>query len=390
MSLSHSGRRWPSELIVSRDPVSGATVRQLTNYRAHSNHSYFTYPCWYDNGSKLVIASDRENRVNLFGVDLATGELTQLTDWDPAKVSNRHSLRKNPVLEEICFVYDDTVTMLDLKTLKTRPLMKRPAGFTGNLADITTDGRYVVTGFNQDVSDRFQVDLANGYIGFHEIWAAKPHSTVWKIPVAGGNPEQVYEEDYWLGHFNCSPKHPNLMTFCHEGPWDKVDCRIWGLDLATGRAWKIRPTAPGETVGHEYWMADGEHIGYHGGIWRQSGFFGSIRYDNTERVEASFNGHCWHFHSHLLDLVVGDGRAQEPYLLAWRFRDGAFEGPKGLAWHRSSFHTQQVHVHPCVHANGTKVLYTADPQGYGQVFVVDVPEWGALPERSAVTRGRKV
>ena len=46
-----------------------------------------------------------------------------------------------------------------------------------------------------------------------------------------------------------------------------------------------------------------------------------------------------------------------------------------------------MHVHPCVHANGTKVLYTADPQGYGQVFIVDVPDWDALPDRSAVNKG---
>jgi oligogalacturonide lyase len=332
-----------------------------------------------------VIASDRDNRVNLFGVDLESGELTQLTDWDPAKVSNRHSLSKNPVREEIVFFYDDTVSVLDLATLQSRPLMKRPPGYTGNLADITADGKCVVTGFSQDLSDRFQVDLAHGYIGFHEIWAAKPHSTIWSIPLDGGEPQRVYEENYWLGHFNASPKLPHLITFCHEGPWNKVDNRIWGLDLNAGKHWKIRPTAPGESVGHEYWMADGEHIGYHGSN-AKGGLFGSIRYDNTGRVEAPFSGHCWHFHSHMLDLVVGDGDAQNPYLLAWRFRDGAFQGPKVLAWHRGSFHTQQVHVHPCVHAQGTKVLYTADPQGYGQVFIVEVPDWDALPDRSAVKK----
>ena len=286
-STTNAGRRWPSELTVHKDPVSGAAVRQLTNYRAHSNHSYFTYPCWYDQGRKLVIASDRDNRVNLFGIDLESGELTQLTDWDPAKVSNRHSLSKNPVREEIVFFYDGTVSVLDLTTLQSRPLMKRPPGYTGNLADVTADGKYVATGFSQDLSDRFPVDLAHGYIGFHEIWAAKPHSTIWKIPLDGGEPQLVHEEN---------------------------------------------------------------------------------------------------FHSHMLDLVVGDGDAQNPYLLAWRFRDGEFQGPKVLAWHRGSFHTQQLHVHPCVHAQGTKVLYTADPHGYGQVFIVDVPDWDALPDRSAVKK----
>ncbi len=78
---------WPRYMPTDMAPFGASharTVRQLTNYRAHSNHSYFTYPCWYDHGRKLVIASDQDNRVNLFGVDLESGALNQLTDWDPA------------------------------------------------------------------------------------------------------------------------------------------------------------------------------------------------------------------------------------------------------------------------------------------------------------------
>ena len=367
-----------------KDPVTGATIRQLTDYLAHSNHAYFTYSAWYDDGRKLVILSDRGNHTNLFGVDLETGEIVQLTDWDPAKVEHhRHAFVTNPVRDEVVYVYDGRIEALDLATLASRVLMLKPRGTTTNMPHVTADGKFVVTGFNEDLSDRIRMDIVNGYVGFEEYCAAKPRSTIWKIPLAGGEPEMVHEERSWLNHFNASPKLPHLMTFCHEGPWDKVDHRMWCLDLATGRHWKLRPTAEREPVGHEYWMADGERIGYHGSN-AKGGLFGSIRYDNTEQVEGSFSAHCWHFHSHLLDLVVGDGDVSNPYLLAWRFRDGRFEGPKVIAEHRGSSHTQQVHVHPCVHADGTKILYTADPQGYGQVNIVEVPAWDTLPELTAV------
>ena len=378
------GRRIAAELTVRKDPVSGATIRQLTDYRAHSNHAYFTYSAWYDGGRKLVILSDRGNRTNLYGVDLETGEMVQLTDWDPEKVcESRHSFVTNPVRDEVIYDYDDAVHALDLKTLSARVIMPTPKGFNASMPHVTADGKYVLVGFNEDLSDRMRLDLGNGYVGLDEYWAAKPRSTIWRIPLGGGEPELVYEEKLWLTHFNASPKHAHLMTFCHEGPWHKVDHRMWGLDLATGKHWKIRPTAEREAVGHEYWMADGERIGFHGSN-AKGGLFGSIRYDNTEQVEGSFAAHCWHFHSHLLDLVVGDGDVKNPYLLAWRFRDGRFEGPKVIAEHRGSFHTQQVHVHPCVHADGTKILYTADPRGYGQVNIVEVPAWDALPDRSGV------
>ena len=41
------GRIWPSETVEVRDPLSGIALRQLTNYRAHSHHFYFTNPGWY-------------------------------------------------------------------------------------------------------------------------------------------------------------------------------------------------------------------------------------------------------------------------------------------------------------------------------------------------------
>jgi oligogalacturonide lyase len=376
------GSRWESELNVYQDPVSGATVHQLTNYKGHSNHFYFTYPCWYDKGRKIVFYSDREDHTNLFGVDLESGDITQLTDLDPTK-DGIGGLSKNPVREEIYFYHGDTLMALDLASLDARPLCTRPEGYVGGSANATADGKYLCAGYREDLSDKILMDLGHGYVGFDECWEAHPHSMIVKIPVDGGPSEVVYEENYWLGHFNASPKLPNIVTFCHEGPWHKVENRIWGLDLDTGKTWQIRPNAPDEAIGHEYWMQDGEHIGYHGRT-PEGPVYGSIRYDNADQVEVPFEGHCWHFHSFMLDLVVGDGDSDNPYLLLWRFRDGQFEGPKVLAWHRGSFHIQRVHLHPCFNTEGTQIVYTADPQGYGQVFVVDVPDLNSLPDRDSL------
>jgi oligogalacturonide lyase len=381
MARTGVGSRWTSELTISKDPVSGATVRQLTSYLGHSSHFYFTYPCWYDNGRKIAFYSDRENRTNLFGVDWERGDITQLTDFDADQEIG--ALTKNPVREELYFTRGAMLMALDLSSLETRLLFTRPVGYVGQGGNATADGRYLCAGFHQDLSDKFTVDLGHGYIGFQEYWEAHPHSMIVKIPIDGGEAQTVFEDHAWLGHFNASPSLPNIITFCHEGPWDKVDNRIWGLDLQTGKTWKIRPTFPGEIVGHEYWMPDGEHIGYHGRS-TTSPMYGSIRYNNTDQLEAPFDYHCWHFHSYWLDLVVGDGDSQNPYLLLWRFKNKEFQGPKVLVWHRGSFHTQRVHLHPCFNAQGTQVVYTSDPQGYGQVFLVDVPEFDSLPSRGDI------
>lgn len=383
------GKDWASEMRVLQDPVSGARVRQLTNYLGNSNSSYFTYPCWYAGGRKLVIASDRENRTNFFGVDLNTGDLTQLTDLDPAEGEvDAQSMTKNPRREEIYFLQGGKLLALDLETLALRPLFTVPAGYSAEAANATADGQYVCAGYCKDLSDQFDVDLGHGYVGFHEIWAARPHCAIIRISLESGISEVIFEDNCWLGHLNASTTLAHIMTFCHEGPWDKVDHRIWGLDLQTRKTWKIRPSAAGEMVGHEYWMDDGERIGYHGRTV-DGPVYGSIRYDNTDQVEAPFAFNSWHFHSFRLDLVVGDGDARNPYLMLWRFKGGKFEGAKTLAWHRGSFHTQRDHVHPCFSPDGKQIVFTADPQGYGQVFIVDIPEWDALPDHDKTSVDRR-
>jgi oligogalacturonide lyase len=42
-------------------------------------------------------------------------------------------------------------------------------------------------------------------------------------------------------------------------------------------------------------------------------------------------------------------------------------------------------VHPCFSPDGKQIVFTADPQGYGQVYIVDVPEWDALPDHKKTT-----
>ncbi len=81
MAKTGVGARWESELSVHQDPKSGATVHQLTAYKGHSSHFYFTYPCWYDKGRKIVFTSDRE-----------TGRTCLALTWRAAKLPSSRIL----------------------------------------------------------------------------------------------------------------------------------------------------------------------------------------------------------------------------------------------------------------------------------------------------------
>ena len=139
-------------------------------------------------------------------------------------------------------------------------------------------------------------------------------------------------------------------------------------------------------MGHEYWFADGEQIGYHGRSVDGEPFYGSIRYDNTERIEAPFPHDSMHFHSTDLNLIVGDGNREAPYLLLWRFRDGHFEGPRVALAHHGSAHIQILHVHPRFSPDSKHILFTSDMSGYGNVYLIDTPDFDSLPELQDLER----
>ncbi|MGZ8400068.1 MAG: oligogalacturonate lyase family protein [Methyloceanibacter sp.] len=378
-----AGKAWPSELRTYEDRRTGVVVRQLTNYPAHSHHFYFTHSGWYANESKLLVASDRENKTDLFSIDLQTYAITQLTDLTPLPLPREVEFLRactNPVRDEAYFWYGYELVALDLSTLAQRPLYRMPDGYDVSMISCSADGRYVYCSISEDMSDKFRVDLLRGYVGFRETWAAMPHNQIVQVAVDGSGHKAVWEENYWVGHVNTSPRHPHLLTFCHEGPWGEVDNRIWGLNADTGEVWQIRPRAEaGEMVGHEYWHADGEMIGYHGRYANGRGFFGHVRYDNSGRIEVPFEtikSRHGHFFSNDFQVVVSD---VGPTVDLWRWNWRDYGAGRVLCSHDSSFKTQQQHVHPRFNSAGTQVVFTSDVSGYGNVYLVDVPDFDSMP-----------
>ena len=207
---------------------------------------------------------------------------------------------------------------------------------------------------------------------------------------------EVIHEDYRsMSHINTSPVLPDVLTYCHEGPWHRVEQRIWGLNIQTGETWKIRDQeGQNIAVGHEYWFADGEHIGYHGRPRDGKGnhIFGFIKWDNSDHTEINFPFHATHFHSLDETMMVGDGTpasvfsrtdtGAQPYIQLFK-RDGdGYIGPRILAFHRSTFNDQHAHCHPRFTPDGKSVLYTSDLTSYSNMYLVDVGDFENLPEMS--------
>ena len=61
------------------------------------------------------------------------------------------------------------------------------------------------------------------------------------------------------------------------------------------------------------------------------------------------------------------------------------QGPRVLCVHRGSRHIQHLHIHPRFTPDDQQVLFTADPRGYGHLFLAEVPPFAELPTLEQVS-----
>ena len=99
-------------------------------------------------------------------------------------------------------------------------------------------------------------------VRLNERLEARIPMEIFTIDVRTGQRRTVVRSTDWLNHLLFSPTDPNLLMFCHEGPWHKVD-RIWTVRADGTGLTKIHTrTMNMEIAGHEFWSPDGKTIWY--------------------------------------------------------------------------------------------------------------------------------
>lgn len=92
--------------------------------------------------------------------------------------------------------------------------------------------------------------------------AAHLPMVLFTMDVYTGAIKTIHKSTDWLNHLQFSPTDPDLLMFCHEGPWHKVD-RTWTVRSDGSQVTKVHPrTMEMEIAGHEFWSADGKTIWY--------------------------------------------------------------------------------------------------------------------------------
>jgi oligogalacturonide lyase len=201
----------------------------------------------------------------------------------------------------------------------------------------------------------------------------------------------------WVNHLLFSPTDPQLLMYCHEGPWQKVD-RIWMIHTdGTHNTLIHKRTMVNEIAGHEFWGLDGETIWYDWQFPKGEDFFlAGYNLKTGKRTAYHMQRDEWSIHFNLtkdLDLFTGDGgdpgqvaRAKNgEWIELFHPQDlstgqGALNGPD--FWQPGVFHAEHLvnmshHYYreePNVRFTPDKkmVLFTSNMFGPSYVFGVEV------------------
>ena len=323
------------------DPDTGHRIVRLTD-EPNSASLYFNQNGYTADGKEMVYTTPE----GISALELATGKAHSVVKGRVQIVVTGHKT------QNVYYKRGDSIFATDVDTLATREIAKLPAG--GSVSTVNADetllaGTYIegeaarrANPYQPQPGDQPQrlVQPRNKGQMMEERLAAHLPMALFTINAKTGEVKVVHRATDWLNHLEFSPTNPELLMFCHEGPWHKVD-RIWLMHSDGSNIVKVHNrTMAMEIFGHEFWSADGNTIWYDLQTPRGEVFWLAGYNVNTgERTWYHLQRNEWSIHFNVTKdgkLFCGDGGDSGQVAHApdgrwiYLFRPEKFEN-KGLA-----------------------------------------------------------
>jgi oligogalacturonide lyase len=241
----------PTEWI---DPDTGHRVIRLSR-EAGTASLYFHQNAYSADGKKLVVT----NPHGIATIDLTTHQIDQVVEGRVNILVTGHKTG------QIYYTRDGAIFATDLDTHATREVAKIPtqAGRGGAIAVNADETMLVGIAADPDGHAVPRTAPTDGLGGsLQRNWAAGSPRMLYTIDIKSGQFKKIYAENDWTNHLQMSPTDPNLIMFCHEGPWHFND-RVWTI-RTDGTALRLmhERTMNMEIAGHEFFSADGKTVWY--------------------------------------------------------------------------------------------------------------------------------
>ena len=362
------------------DKDTGHKIIHLTSRKGENRSFYFHnnpfLPAINGVNEKMIFSGKVNDDMQLFSVDMKTGNADQITN--KKEVSGEIVSVKG---REVFYQCGDSVFATGIENHKTRLIYVFPENARGHITTLNADETLLGGALNSAEEAEILKNFPEKHDFFNRIYDAKLRRTLFTIPAKGGALKQIYSENAWLNHIQFSPTEPNLLMFCHEGPWHKVD-RIWTVNVNGGEPKLMhKRTVDGEIAGHEFFSPDGKRIWFDLQMPRSATFFLSgtdLASGKEKRYEMTRNEWSIHFTvSPDQKLFAGDGG--DPGQVA-KAEDGMWIylfTPDGDRFKSELLVNMKHHnykLEPNVHfsPDGKWIIFRANFEGHSDIYAVEI------------------
>lgn len=387
--LSTGGKRMPDEWI---DSATGHKLIRLTRNREASNMGFYFHNnpfignkmVYYSSApndlsgvSKQEISSVNSKNKQIHWVDLSTLRSEQLT-YQPNPMNGEMI---HPSSGNVYYQIKDSVFETNAFSKKTRLVYVFPNGYLGSVTSVNANGT-LLSGVKSDPREReiFRNNPAKSSY-FNLIYEAKLPRTLFTISVKEGKLKEHHSDTAWLNHVQFSSTDPDLLMFCHEGPWHKVD-RIWTIRLSSRKINLMhKRTMPMEIAGHEWFSPNGNKIWFDLQQPRSTRFYvASVDVNSLEEKKYEIQRDEWSIHfnsSPDQQLFCGDGGDEGQVAKA---KNGRWiylftpENDKLISTRLVDMSKHNYRLEPNVHfsPNGKWVIFRANFEGVENVYAVEI------------------
>src|SRR4029079_17423194 len=200
---------------------------------------------------------------------------------------------------------------VNVDTRIERHVATLPNDLSGGISTINSDGTLLAGTYSKGRRQIFQRTSGQKSDYFNRIFEANLPAQLFTVDVKTGAATVIHDEVAWLNHLQFSPTNPNMLMFCHEGPWHKVD-RIWLIDVNTHKVQQIhKRSIDREIAGHEFWAPDGKTIWFDLQVPRGETFFlAGYHVTSNHETRYAVTRNEWSVHYNISPdqkLFCGDG-----------------------------------------------------------------------------------
>ncbi len=373
------GKIIPLNFRTRQDSQTGHTVIRMTPPHIICHRNYFYQKCFTREGSKILFGGAFEGHWNYYLLDIDQQQATQLTDGAGDNTFGG-------------FLSEDDQSLWYVKN--SRELRRVDLHSLEEYVVYEVDVEWVAYGTwvaNSDCTKLVGIEIKKSdwqpltdWSKFRAFYFTNPECRLINIDLHTGERQVILQEKRWLGHPIYRPFDDNTVAFCHEGPRDAIDARMWLINQDGSNLRKVRQHDAGESFTHEFWVPDGSALYYvaHKENDPQRYLF-SADPATLENRQLMAIPPCSHLMSnHDGSLIVGDGAPHntgdislnDPFIWVFEIKNGT---QKAICQHNTSWKVldgdrQVTHPHPSFSPDNKWVLYTSDEEGMPALYLAQV------------------